>query len=165
MTLAAQDHEIWTPEDGAPGGVAFQVKVASKSEADLTYTIARDEQGVIYHVHACPRWRFAKGTVGGQDRRMCRHVKEALALAESPELTFIERMVARYKQIGGAMATGDDLHRFWTETHADGIAAREIRLTQLGVFKAKAEWSAKTPDEQITEAVATFDRGPLGAAR
>lgn len=158
MTLAAQDHEMWTPDKGAPQGVAFQVVVPSKSRPDLSYTIARDEAGVIWHVHTCELWRFS-------GRRMCSHVKRAIALAEQPEATFIDDTRRLFESMGGALMTGDDLHRFWTETHAAVIAAREIRFTQLGVFKAKAEWSAKTPDEQITEAVATFDRGPLGAAR
>lgn len=159
MTLAAKDYEMWTPEQGAPAGSAFMVKVASKSRPDLTYTIARDEQGVIFHVHACERWRFAGKRVGDEDRHMCSHVKAAIRLAETPELTFIEQTIARYKQIGGAMATGDDLHRFWTEAHAGLIEARELRLTQLGVLKAKRGWAAMSSEQQGEAAVATFDRG------
>lgn len=159
MTLAAHDYEMWTPDQGAPGGVAFQVKVTSKSRPDLVYTIARDEQGVIYHVRACERWQYAGKQVGGKDRHLCSHVTQAIALAEAPELTLIERMVARYKQIGGAMATGDDLHRFWTETHADLIEAREIRLIQLGVFREKSRIAAMTLEERAAEGVAAFDRG------
>lgn len=165
MTLAAQDHEIWTPEEGAPAGVAFEIKVASKSRPDLIYTIARDEQGVIFHRTACERWRFAGKQVGGKDRHLCSHVAEALALAETPEVTFLEQTIERYKAIGGAMATGDDLYRFWTDTMNAVVAAREIRFTQLQVNKAKAELDAESPDEKVAAAVAAFDRGPLGAAR
>ena len=152
MTLAATDGEFWTPEEGAPGGVAFQVKVASKTRPDLTYTIARDEQGVIYHVHACEYWRFG-------NKRMCSHVKRAIELAEQPELTFLADTRARWEAIGGALATGDDLYRFWVETQRACIEAREIRWTQMQVGKARQEWDAMTPEDQVDEAVASFDRG------
>lgn len=149
MTLAATDQEIWLPSDGAPAGVAFQVKVPSKSRPDVSYTIARDEQGVIFHVHACELWRFSS-------RRDCSHVARAIALAEQPEATFLEDARRAYEAIGGALATGDDIYAWWQDVHRLCIEARERRFTQMKVQRYRDEWAAKTAGEQLAEALETF---------
>lgn len=152
MTIAAQDHEIWTAEEGAPAGPAFQIVVPSKSRPDLTYTIARDEQGTIWHVHTCELWRFSS-------RRMCSHVKRAIELAEQPEATFLEDTRRLFESMGGALMTGDDIYRFWAQTYNAALAAREIRFRQMRVATTKYELAAETLEEKAAAAFAAFDRG------
>lgn len=158
MTIAANDQEMWAPEDGAPQGIEFDITVPSQTRPDLTYRIARGQDGTVYHIHACERWKF--GHV-----YLCSHVKRAVALAEQPEATLLDDLRKLWQSMGGALASGDDLVRFWREAHALFIAAREVRWTQLGMVRAREEWDAMEPAEQQADALATFDRGPVGNAR
>ena len=165
MTVVARDeNEIWTKEDGAPQGPPFEVTVRSKSRPDVGYLIVRDEQGGIWHPNACERWRFAGPKIRGVDRRMCRHVREALELADNPERVFLNRMMAAWLEIQDE-ASADDLIAFWTDAYNSLLAARELRWRQLGLVRQKAGWEALSPEEKVAEALSAFgDRSVAGLA-
>ena len=55
------------------------------------YRIVLDDiTGSVIHTPACEAWTHG--------RRLCRHVLRALALAEEPEATFVEDVVALWRQ-------------------------------------------------------------------
>lgn len=157
MTVPIREGESWLTADGAPDGPHFDVQVASASEPGKTYRIVRQQDipdvtdGYIVHSPACKAWEFG--------HRECRHVRRAVELAEEPELTFLNDARERWEQMGGALATGDDLVRFWADTHADLIAARERRAMHLRIASARAQWASLPPEERTAAAVAEFSGG------
>ena len=148
MTVAAGTGETWSAQDGAPQGVAFEFTVRSKSEPGRSYRIARDENGTIWHPGACTAWQYG--------RRLCRHVRHAIAMADEPEQVFLTLVRSEYEAIGGALAGIDDLMAFWATTYRAVTECREIRLQQSRLATTKARWSAKTPDEQFAAGLGSF---------
>jgi len=124
MSATAIPSATWTPQEGAPIGHPFDLEVPSASRARRAYRVTRDEAGVIRHAPPCEAWTYG--------RRPCRHVKRALDLADRPEQTYLEDVIAAW-HAGGWHPKGRD--EYACGVFRGALAAR-ARRQEIEAFEA-----------------------------
>ena len=155
MTVAFHAGEDWSVADGAPAGVRFDITVPSASNPERPYRIVRQEashgrDGYIIHTPACRAWRSG--------HRMCGHVIRALETSEEP----LRRLAIDIREAWSLVGLcGDDKVR---EFAGAMVQSAEQALNMADELERYEERQG-APRATMAEAVATFDRGPIGAAR
>ena len=155
MTIAYRAGEDWSVRDGAPDGVRFDVEIPSTTNPDKPYRIARQEtthglDGYIVHTPACPAWR--------NGHRMCIHVQRALENAEEP----LRRLAIDIREAWSLVGMlGDDKVREFAGAMVQSAEQALAAADELDRYEDRQS----APRTSAAQAVAEFDRGPLGAAR
>lgn len=154
MSIGFRSGEDWSVSDGAPVGVGFDVKVPS-ADGRRTYRIARQEHhppalsGYIVHTPACPAWRSG--------HHMCAHVLRALELTEDPLRRFVLDVIESWPFV------------CLDETAIRGFAGAMAQSAQQALDAAQAldayDDQQSEPKAASAQAIAEFDRGPIGASR
>jgi hypothetical protein len=157
MGRAWKPGEAWLREEGAPDGPEFTVTIASSRKGKGPYRLHRDPvTGTILHQPACEAW--ANG------HKLCRHTTEAIRRSEQPDAEFalaVHELIV-HQNLGFvpelyASPRLEAWHAELTRLHNEWMDARG-RIgdhTMIGV--TRAEWQAKTRDEQRAEVEEMFN--------
>lgn len=146
MTVAAPAECWWLPQDGAPAGPEFEFTIPSSRPGHGPYTIARGAAAGIAHYPRCEAW------VHG--RRMCRHVREALLLAEHPAQAFMEQVHAILSKPGWYQAE-QAVSALAAVKRALDDARRQLAENESAA-RYRAEREATPQEERGAQAVAEF---------
>lgn len=158
MTWTWREGEAWTKDEGAPEGPAFDTVVHSSRKGHGPYRLRRDPVTVtILHQPPCEAWAHG--------HKNCRHVQEACRQADAPDAVFalaIHELIV-HRNLGYRPAVyADPVVQKWisdlTEAHNEWMAARERIGDKTLLDASRAEWAAKSPEEQLADAVETFSR-------
>lgn len=150
MTRTWREGEAWLEADGAPMGPSVTVTIHSSRPGHGPYRVTRDRTaGVWLHQPPCESWRH-------RGPGLCRHIREAVARAESTASMFLEDVDRLIR--GSTWWAGPD-------TEAKRLVVAIIRLRDDGRRQLAANASAageaaslagETPAEKVAAAEEMF---------